>query len=99
MSRYDIDQLHDGWAVIDLTTGKPAELDGEPQRGMLIEDASDLADEMNATEAAAISTRPADYGPAVNTGSRSEPRDVVLNALRELLDESRPQQEAPPKRG
>ena len=57
MPRYHIDQLPDGWAVIDRATGKPVELDGDAQRGMLIEDASDIADEMNAAEDCATATQ------------------------------------------
>jgi hypothetical protein len=57
MPRYDIDQLPDGWAVIDLATGEPTELDGDIQRGLQIEDASDFADEMNALEGSAEATQ------------------------------------------
>ena len=57
MPRDDIDQLPDGWAVIDLATGEPTQLDGDIQRALQIEDAPDLADEMNAVEASAEATQ------------------------------------------
>jgi hypothetical protein len=53
VATYDIRKDPNGWTVIDVATGVPAEVNGYLQIEMSFEDADDLADLLNqlATEA------------------------------------------------
>lgn len=48
--RFDTSEDPEGWTVVDLFTGLPAEIDGVPQVGLDAEDAEDLADILNYQE-------------------------------------------------
>jgi hypothetical protein len=81
MPRYDIDQLPDGWAVIDVATGEPTEREGDLQRGLQIEDAADLARGMNEEETPLGTSR-----QSVPTNGGDE-ASADLGQIRRQLDE------------
>ncbi|MBI2240286.1 MAG: hypothetical protein HYU59_05720 [Magnetospirillum gryphiswaldense] len=44
---YDIEKREDGWAVIDMRTGRVAVVNDIPQTGKDIQDADEMADILN----------------------------------------------------